>query len=170
MKILSFIDKKIPVRFLFILFPIMILQLLLPVRKIALFLIDDLNIPFELLSITELLTVPISVLILCLFLIQKLNWKWLAKKTFFIGFISIYFLNIIAVIFSEFLNINPPLIFDIIYGEIYSFFRPTVYIFASIYEGWAAWTMHFMNWAFVISVIYTTMGGIIYSLYKNIKQ
>lgn len=182
MKKLSFIDRKIPVKFLFILFPIMILQLLLPVRKIALFLIDDLNIPFELLLITENLTASISVLILCLFLIQKLNRNWLSKKAFSIGFL-IFFLPILFFILFEFTYLPVPYLIEIIYEGIEiiykgieAIFLPFVYFIKNIYQGWGWAVMDVYGYFvfFVYFVIFPTIGGIlsslIYGLYKKIKQ
>lgn len=174
MKNESFIDRKIPVKFLFILFPIMILQLLLPVRKIALFLIDDLNIPFELLLITENLTASISVLILCLFLIQILKWKWLSKKAFSIGFVSIFFLNLLFSIFDEIFNLKPPIFIEIFYEWSFTIFLPIGYFLTSFYKGWGFWSTLGLNVAVSLFIIFPTIGGIlfspIYAIYKKNKQ
>ena len=85
---------------LLILIPV---QLVLPIRSIALYLVEDLNIPFNVLASFEMISVPITVAFLSAWLIQKLNWSWLTSSRYISGFfLSIPFFWILPRILIHF--------------------------------------------------------------------
>jgi len=174
----KFFNREITKRNIIILIPIIVLQLLLPVRSIALFLIEDLHIPFAVLALIESVTVPISILFICLYIIQKLRWRCLSKNAFSLGFVVVYAFNLLLssqeYLFSSPVPFPLPRFLDEIFELFYKIFEILGSILFSFYVGWGGWTMMGLYVCFIFLVIMPICAGItfnlFYCLYKKFEN
>jgi hypothetical protein len=92
-KIRQFINGDISFRTMIPVIILMIFQVLLVYGPFTHYLTRTFDISRKVLERFEYITVPISVLIFCLYLIQIINKKWLRKDLFSLGYIGVLILN-----------------------------------------------------------------------------
>lgn len=151
------LPKKITNKHLAILAPVMIFQLLLPLRPIALFLVEVLHIPYQVLSTFAYISVPITLLTLSLYLIQRINLQIFKPKPYIIGFILAPVLLWILLML-EGLHITLPLL-----EQVVRILFEVTKLIPFIYSGWD-WGPHFLlQISILFFVIVPIIGGILSS-------
>jgi hypothetical protein len=175
----TFIKKLLKLRIspklILAIFPLMLIQLILPIRSLALYLIEDLGVPFIVLELFEIITVPLTILILLIAIINHLKWPWLGSKQFAIGFAS-PILFILALMIFALAGIEFPALYflDTFYEYIYALFDPIASPVVSMYKGWDTWTSLTLTAALAFCVLFPIFTGvltnIIYFLYSKFKK
>jgi hypothetical protein len=92
-KIRQFINRDISFRTMIPVIILIIFQVLLVYGPFTHYLIRTFDISRKVLERFEYITVPISVLLFCLYLIQIINKKWLRKDLFSLGYIGVLILG-----------------------------------------------------------------------------
>ncbi|MDH5596933.1 MAG: hypothetical protein OEY44_02415 [Candidatus Peregrinibacteria bacterium] len=149
-KLKHLLNVRLSKKFMLMISPIVLFQVILPVRPFALYLIEDLGVSLDFLAVFESITVPITLLLMSWYVIQILDWSWLRRGSFTVGFVL---LPAVFVLFFLLSQVQPP---NFLFYSTY----PLLFI---AYRGWGLFAWLSLTAGVILFVYLPLIGGLVWS-------
>lgn len=154
------LNLKLVSVFLFLCF----IEILVVVRPVTLFLVRTLHVPKEVLFFFEVITTPVTVFILSLYVWQLLGWKAVYRKVFAIGYGAVLFLIVLAAFMPKGASVIEGMGNSTVVLSISRFFLE-IGTFLTSYTGWHGWSQFGLSVYLMTFVIFPLCAGFLATLF-----